>query len=131
MVPCLALDCREPHELAELVGCRHDQRELTLLRQHQQQVLVGQQDELAAAVASALLLAIAVLDIDTREHAAVDAEGMAIMKDEVAEVGLQPGQRPARMVQKPDLSPTNRKSATYGKPLPAHLERSVLVSARR
>src|SRR2546428_4570536 len=60
VVPGLALDRRKPRELPELVRGRRDQRQLTLLRQHQQQVLVGQQEELAAAVASALPLALAV-----------------------------------------------------------------------
>ena len=86
---------REPRELRELVGGRPDQRQLTLLRQHQQQVLVGQQDELAVAVASALPLALAVLEVDAREDAAVEAEGMALVNDEVVEVRLQPVRRPA------------------------------------
>ena len=82
VVPGLARDRREPCELGELVGSRPDQRQLTLFRQHQQQVLVGQQDELAVAVASALPLALAVLEVDAREDAAVEAEGMAFVNDE-------------------------------------------------
>jgi hypothetical protein len=95
MVPGLALDCLEPRELLELVGSRSHQRQLTLLRQHQQQVLVGQQDELAVAVPSALPPAIAILEVDAREDAAVEAEGMALVDDEVIEVGLQPGRAPS------------------------------------
>ena len=95
VVPGLALDRREPRDLRELVGGRPDQRQFALLRQHQQQVLVGQQDELAMAVASALPLALAVLEVDAREDAAVEAEGMALVNDEVVEVGLQPDRRPA------------------------------------
>src|SRR6266404_1127486 len=68
---------REPRQFLELVGGRSDQRQLTLLRQHQQQVLVGQQDELAATVSSALPLALAVLEVDAREYGAVEAEGVA------------------------------------------------------
>src|SRR5713226_804817 len=72
VVPGLALDRREPCELPELiVGCG-DQRQLAFLRQHQQHVLVGQQDELAVAVPSALPLAIAVLEVDAPENAAVE-----------------------------------------------------------
>src|SRR5215213_4887533 len=82
VVPGLALDRREPRELRELVGGRLDQRQLTFVRQHEQQVLVGQQDELAGAVVSALPLAFAVFEADTREDAAVEAEGMAIVNDE-------------------------------------------------
>ncbi|MBI3679171.1 MAG: response regulator transcription factor, partial [Acidobacteria bacterium] len=95
VVPGLALDRRDPRELLELVDGRSDQRQLTLLRHHQQQVLVGQQDELPLAVASALPLALAVLEVDAREYGAVEAEGMAIVNDEVVEVGLQPFRRPA------------------------------------
>jgi len=46
----------------------------------QQQVLVGQQNELAVAAASALPLALAVLEVDAREDAAVEAEGMAFVE---------------------------------------------------
>ena len=95
VVPGLALDRREPRELRELVGGRRDQRQFAFFRQHQQQVLIGQQDELAVAVASALPLALAVLEVDAREDAAVEAEGMAVVNDEVVEVGLQPDRGPA------------------------------------
>ena len=95
VVPGLALDRREPRELYELVGGRIDQRQLTFFRHYQQQVLVGQQDDLAVAVASALPLALAVLEVDARENAAVEAVGMTIMNDEVVEVGLQPVRGPA------------------------------------
>src|SRR5260370_12764145 len=94
MVPGLALDRRESRDLLELVGGRPDQRQLTLLRHHQQQVLLGQQHELAAAVASALPLARAVLEVDARESAAVEAVGMAPVHDEVVEVETQPVRRP-------------------------------------
>src|SRR5688500_8066640 len=95
VVPGLALDRRELRELRELVGGRLDQRQLALLRQHQEQVLLGQQDELAGAVASALPLALAVFEVDGREDAAVETEGMAVVNDEVVEVGLQPDGGPA------------------------------------
>lgn len=36
--------------LPSIAGNRIDQRQIALFRQHQQQILVGQQDELAAAV---------------------------------------------------------------------------------
>src|SRR3990172_12634598 len=95
VVPGLALDRREPRELPELVGGRIDERQLTLLRQHEQHVLVGQEDELAVAVASALPLALSVLEVDAGEDAAVEAEGMAFVNDDVVEVGLQPFRGPA------------------------------------
>src|ERR1035438_5880589 len=76
VIPGLAVDRREP-------------RQLPLFRQNQQQVLIGQQNELAVAVASSLPLALAVLEVDAREDAAVEAEGIAIMNDEVVEEGLE------------------------------------------
>src|SRR5438132_14160166 len=85
VVPGLALDCRKPREFRELIGSCADQRQLTLLREHQQQVLVGQQHELAVAEASALPLALAVLEIDAREDVTVEAEGMTLVNDEVVE----------------------------------------------
>src|SRR5262249_33884778 len=89
VVPGLALDRWESRELRELVRGRPDKSQLTPLRQHQQQVLVSQQDELAVAVASALPLALAVLEVDAREDVAVEAVGMTLVNDEVVEVGLQ------------------------------------------
>ena len=40
VVPCLARHRLEPRELRELVGCRRDQGQFALLRQHQEQVLI-------------------------------------------------------------------------------------------
>src|SRR5712692_10187875 len=110
VVPGLALDRREPRELGELIGGRLDQRQLTLFRQHQQHVLIGQQDELAVAVASALPGALAVLEVDAREDAAVEAEGMAIVHDEVVEVGLQPVRGPA-LFDRPSAGSTRDRDA--------------------
>ena len=61
-------------ELSELVWVRPDERHLTVLREHQQQVLVGQQHDLAVAVASVLPLALAVHQVNAREYAAIEAE---------------------------------------------------------
>src|SRR5438034_9434293 len=94
MVPGLALDRRESRELFEFVWGRRDQRQLTLLRQHQQQILVGQQHELAVAVSSALPFALAILEVDARQNAAIEAEGMALVNDEVVEIRLQPDRCP-------------------------------------
>src|SRR5436190_344152 len=71
MVPRLAVEHRESRDLGELIGRRLDQRQLTVLRRHEQQVLIGQQDELTAAVASALPFALAGLEVDAREDVAV------------------------------------------------------------
>src|SRR5207245_401148 len=103
---------REPRELRELVGGRRDQHQLAFLRQHQQHVLVGQQDELAVAVASTLPLALAVLDVDARQDAAIEAEGMAIVHDEVVEVGLQPVRRPA-LFGRPSAGSVRDRDAAY------------------
>src|SRR5207245_7874498 len=58
-------------------------------------VLIGQEDELAIAVASALPLAFAILQVDARENAAVEAVGVSVVNDKVVEVGLQPVRGPA------------------------------------
>src|SRR5713226_5656951 len=79
VVPRLALDRGKPRELFELVWSCADERQLTFLRQHQQQVLIGQQEDLAVAVASALPLARAVVEVDAGEDVAVEAEGMAFV----------------------------------------------------
>ena len=92
MVPGLALDRRHRRrDFRELVGSRPDQRQFTFLRQHQQQVLVGQQNELSVAVAAALPLPRTVVQVDARKNAAVEAERMALVHDEVVEVRLQAG----------------------------------------
>ena len=95
VVPGLALDRRGPRELREPVGGRPDQRQFALLRQHQQQVLVGQEDELAVAVASPFPFARAVLEVDASEDAAVEAVSMALVNDKVVEAWPQPFRRPA------------------------------------
>ena len=87
VVPGLTLDRRESCELSEPVGSRIDQRQLTLLCHHQQQVLIGQQDELAGAVTATFPFALSVLGVDAREDAAVEAEGVAFVNNEVAELG--------------------------------------------
>src|SRR5262245_3296247 len=96
VVPCLSLDSRNTCcDLRELVGGRRNQRQLTLFRQYQQQVLVRQQDELTMTEPSALPLALAVIQIDACEDAPVESEGMVLMNDEVVVVGLQPDRGPA------------------------------------
>ena len=90
MVPRLALECWESRNFRELVGRSLNQRQFAFLGQYQQQVLIGQQDELAIAIASALPLALAVLEVDARENAAVEAVGVALVNDEVVVVRLQP-----------------------------------------
>ena len=54
MVPLLSLNRCDLRAFRELIGCRSDQRQLTFLRQHQQQILIGQQHELLEGVALAL-----------------------------------------------------------------------------
>ena len=49
--PGLAFErLREPRDLGELIGRRLDEREIALFRQHQQQVLIRQKQELARAL---------------------------------------------------------------------------------
>ena len=95
VVPGLAVEYLESGELRELIWHRADQSQLTFFRQHQQQVLFGQEHELTVAVTSTLPLARAVLQVDAREDAAIEAKGVALVNDEVVEVGLQPARCPA------------------------------------
>src|SRR5262249_4781960 len=50
MVPRLAVDRGEARDLGEAVGLRRDQRQLAFLGQHEQQILVRQEEELSVAV---------------------------------------------------------------------------------
>src|SRR5262245_23820204 len=95
MVPGFAFDRLEPCDLSELVGRRSDHRQLTLLGQYKQKVLVWQQDELTVAVASPFPLTLAIFEVDACKDAAIKAEGVAFVNDEVIEVGLQPCRAPA------------------------------------
>jgi hypothetical protein len=54
MIPSLALEHPEPRELSELVGRRLYQYQLSLLRQHQQHILIGQKHKLTVTVPWAL-----------------------------------------------------------------------------
>ena len=112
VIPGLPLDRGKPRQFCELIGGRPDQRQLTLFRQHQQQVLIGQQDELAIAVASALPFPAAVLEVDAREDTAVETEDIAIVDDEVVEVGLQPLRGPA-LLESPSAGPVRDSDAAH------------------
>src|SRR5258706_1314610 len=94
MVPGFALDRLEPRELSELLRRRSDERQLAFLGRHEQQVLIGQQDQLTVAVSSTLPFALTVLEVKAREDAAVEAECVTSVNDEVVEVRLQCCRRP-------------------------------------
>ena len=89
MVPSLALEHRKPRKLSELVGRRLYQHQLTLLRQHQQHVLVGQKHELAVAVPFGLPLSLSVLEIDARQGALVEPKGMALVNDKSVKLDIE------------------------------------------
>src|SRR5262249_19499688 len=95
VVPGLAFDRPESGELSELIRCGPDQGQFAFFRQHQQRLLIGQEDELAVAIAAALPLPRAILQVDAGEDAAVEAVGMSVVHDEIVEVGLQPVGGPA------------------------------------
>ena len=95
MIPGLAFNRFELCDLSELIGSSLHQRELTFFRQHENQILIGQQDDLAVTVSSAFPLALAVLQIDAGEAAAVEAKSKILVNDEVVEVRLQPDRSPA------------------------------------
>src|SRR5687768_11726308 len=60
-----------------------------------QQILIGQEHELSISVSPAFPLALAVVEIDTRENASVESERMAFVNDEVVEVRLETVGRPS------------------------------------
>ena len=80
MVPGLAFDGRNSRELSELLRrCRHE-RDVAVFRKHEQQILIGQQEELSVPVASALPFALAVLGVDASQNAAIEANRVRIEK---------------------------------------------------
>src|SRR6185503_6564622 len=89
MVPRFALYRRHFGDLRKLIAAGLNECEFAFLRQHEQQILIGQQHKLAIAVASALPLALTITEIDARENAAVESERIALMDHEVVEVRLQ------------------------------------------
>src|SRR5579859_4090158 len=94
MVPGLALQRRKVRYLCELVRGGLNQREFALFRDHQQQVLIAQQNQLALAVASSLPLARAILGVEAGENAAVETEHIAIVDDGIVKARPQPARRP-------------------------------------
>jgi hypothetical protein len=72
MVSGLALYSWEVGELRRLVGRCFHQYDPAILRQHQQNTLIAQPDKLAIAIASALSHALAVLQVDAGEDAAIE-----------------------------------------------------------
>ena len=95
MVPGLALNRGNARELGKTVRHRADEHELAFFREHQQKVLIVQEHKLAIAVASTLPLALTVGKIDAREDGAVKTECVALMDDEIVEVGLEASGCPA------------------------------------
>src|SRR5690242_13763751 len=90
MVPGLPLDAWDFCDFSELIRSCADQGQLALFGNHQQQILIGEQNQLAVAVAPAFPLALTVLQIDTREDTAIKAERKPFVNNEVVEVRLEP-----------------------------------------
>ena len=88
--------CRHPRPLVEPRGRRVHQRQVSPLGQDEQEVLVGQQQELPVAVAAALPGTLTRLQVDAGQDAAVEAVGVALVRHEVVEVRLQTRRRPPR-----------------------------------
>ena len=94
-------------------------------------ILIGQQQDLAVAEAAAFPLATAVLEIDARQAAAIKAKGLVFVNDEVVEVRLKAGRRPA-LCGSPTVRPfaTARRSTPTPspdpEPLPIRMSPSVV-----
>ena len=72
-----------------------DEGEITVFREDEKKILIGEQEHLTIAIASALPDALAVFEIDTGENAGVEAVGVAFVNDRVVEVGLERQRGPA------------------------------------
>src|SRR5687767_11332551 len=90
VVPGLAVERGGLCDFRVLVRCRADQCQLTVFGDYEQQILLGQQEQLPVAVATALPVALAVLEVDRREDVAVETDRVAFVDDEVVEVRLEP-----------------------------------------
>src|SRR5689334_5025893 len=95
MVPSLAFDRGESCQFFKLIWRRVDERQFALFRHDQQHVLVWQEQQLAVAIAATLPLAPAILEVDARQQAPVEAEGVALVNDKIVEIRLQPNGGPA------------------------------------
>src|SRR5689334_16722773 len=89
MIPRLAVDRFEARDLGKLIGNSLHQRKFALFRNHEQQIFIFEQDQLAVSVTSAFPRPMAVAEIDARQDVAVEPEGMTFVNDEVVEVGFQ------------------------------------------
>src|SRR5262249_32591433 len=64
VVPSLPLEGREARQLVELVRGGPHERQLPLLGQHEQQILIGEEDQLSMPVSAPLPLALSLLEVD-------------------------------------------------------------------
>src|SRR5688572_1760808 len=94
MIPHLAIDRHEPANLLELIRRRADQHELTFFQNHEKQILLWKENELARPIPAALPYALAVGKVDARENAAVEAVNITLVNDEVVEVRLETRRSP-------------------------------------
>jgi hypothetical protein len=96
VIPRLAFNRLKPPPLFEGAGRSSDEGDFSFFRHDQEQVLVFQQENLTAPVASAPPNAIARRDIHANEIASVESVYAVVPYDEIAEVGLQ-------SIRSPDL----------------------------
>ena len=80
------------HVLPSIAGNRESSAHRSWLASTSASAPLFQEDELAVAVASALPLALAAVEFDTREDSAVEAEGVALVDHEVEKKGLSPSE---------------------------------------
>src|SRR6185436_8813409 len=85
MIPRLAVERRDARDFLEAIGGRTHERELAILRQNEQQVLIWQQQHLTMPVPAALPAPLAVLEAEAREDAAVESVGVTAVNDEIVE----------------------------------------------
>ena len=87
MVPRLAVDRVEAAwQLAVLLRCRGDQRNIALLADDEEKILVSEQQHLAGVIAADAPAAFAVLNRDAGQEWAVKAVKIALVDDEIVEI---------------------------------------------
>jgi hypothetical protein len=89
VVPSFAFEGFMAGELGEVGGDGGDEGEFTLFGQDEEQVLVGEEDELAGPVAAAFPPAGAVGEVDAGKHAAIETVGVGAVDEVVVEGGSE------------------------------------------
>src|ERR1051325_2924044 len=125
MIPRLAFECREVGQFRKLIRRCFYERELALFARYHQHVLLGQENHLAVAVALALPLELAVLEVDANERAAVEPEHISLMNDEIVEPWINIFRRPT-LLHAPAAGPLRYRNTSQSTAI-THTQQQVAV----